>query len=128
MLFGVGLGLTIGSRIIGGMAGLYAAAAVALVVAVEARDAGLRAAGARFGRFVLTLLPGLLLAYLVMGLVWPWAVVDPLNPLRSLEYFSVFFEKPWKELFDGAVIAVPDMPRRYLPTCSRCRCRKCSWC
>jgi hypothetical protein len=43
-------------------------------------------------------------------------VVDPLNPLRSLEYFSVFFEKPWKELFAGRLIPVPDMPRTYLPT------------
>lgn len=115
-LFGIGLGLAIGSRIIGGMAGLYAAAAVALVVVVEAREAGLRAAAERLGRFILALLPGLVLAYLIMGLVWPWGVVDPLNPLRSLEYFSVFFEKPWKELFAGVPIAVPDMPRSYLPT------------
>jgi xanthosine utilization system XapX-like protein len=115
-VFGIGLGLTIGSRIIGGVAGLYAAAAVALVVAVEARGSGARVAGERLGRFILALLPGLVLGYLVMGLVWPWAVVGPLNPLRSLEYFSVFFEKPWKELFAGALIPVPDMPRRYLPT------------
>jgi hypothetical protein len=115
-LFGIGLGLTIGTRIIGGMAGLYAAAAVALIVAVETRDSGMRRARGRLGRFVLTLLPGLVLAYLVMGLVWPWSAVDPLNPLRALEYFSVFFEKPWKELFAGALIPVPEMPRRYLPT------------
>jgi hypothetical protein len=51
-----------------------------------------------------------------MGLVWPWGVAAPLNPLRALEYFSVFFEKPWRELFDGMLILVPDMPRRYLPT------------
>jgi hypothetical protein len=115
-LFGIGLGLTIGSRIIGGMAALYAAAALLLVVIAEARALEARAAATRFARFVLSLLPGLLLAYVVMGVVWPWGLVDPLNPFRSLEYFSVFFEKPWKELFDGAVIAVPDMPRRYVPT------------
>jgi hypothetical protein len=28
----------------------------------------------------------------------------------------VFFEKPWKELFAGNLIPVPDMPRSYLPT------------
>jgi hypothetical protein len=115
-LFGIGLGLTIGARVIGGMAGLYAAAAVALVFIVETHGTGVRVAGARLGGFILTLLPGLVLAYLVMGLVWPWSVVEPLNPLRSLEYFSVFFEKPWKELFAGALLAVPDMPRSYLPT------------
>src|SRR5712691_3798203 len=115
-LFGIGLGLTIGSRIIGGMAALYAAAAAALVVIEEARTLGVRIAGARIGRFVLTLTPGLILAYAVMGLVWPWAVVDPLNPFRSLAYFSVFFEKPWSEMFGGILVPVPEMPRSYVPT------------
>src|SRR5262245_13096414 len=83
-LFGIGLGLTIGSRIIGGMAVLYAAAAAAFQFGHEARRCGLRAAGGRLCDFVFWLLPGLALAYAVMSLVWPWAVVDPLNPLRSL--------------------------------------------
>jgi hypothetical protein len=42
-------------------------------------------------------------------------VVDPTNPIKALLYFSHFFEKPWREIFDGAFILVPDMPRRYLP-------------
>jgi hypothetical protein len=115
-LFGVGLGLTVGSRIIGGMAAIYAAAASALVLAAHARRDGMRIALAQFGRFVLAFLPALVLAYLVIGLVWPWAVVDPLNPFRSLAYFSVFFEKPWHELFGGSLVPVPDMPRSYVPT------------
>jgi hypothetical protein len=115
-LFGVGLGLTIGSRIIGGLAGLYMAAALALILVAEIRACGVRSATARVGGFVLALLPGLLIGYLVMALVWPWAVLDPLNPVHSLEYFSVFFEKPWKEMFGGALIPVPDMPRSYVPT------------
>jgi hypothetical protein len=115
-LFGIGLGLTIGSRIIGGMAAVYAAVAVALIIGHEARALGPRAAAERLGCCVLALLPGLVLAYVVMALVWPWAVVDPLNPFRSLTYFSVFFEKPWHELFGGALVPVPDMPRSYVPT------------
>jgi hypothetical protein len=51
-----------------------------------------------------------------MGLVWPWSVVSPLNPFRAVEYFSNFFEKPWRELFDGQLIPVIDMPRSYVPT------------
>ena len=51
-----------------------------------------------------------------MALVWPWSVVDPRNPLRAIEYFSRFFEEPWQELFGGALISVPDMPRSYVPT------------
>ena len=66
-------------------------------------------------RFVLTLLPSLVLAYAVMALIWPWSVVDPLNPLRAVAYFSHFFEKPWKEMFAGVPVAVPDMPRTYVP-------------
>jgi hypothetical protein len=42
-------------------------------------------------------------------------VVSPLNPLRAVAYFSHFFEKPWKEMFDGALLSVPDMPRSYVP-------------
>jgi hypothetical protein len=57
-----------------------------------------------------------LIAYAVMAVVWPWAVVDPLNPFRALAYFSHFFEKPWRELYDGATTLVIDMPRSYLPT------------
>jgi len=33
-----------------------------------------------------------------------------------VSYFSNFFEKPWKEMFDGALVSVPDMPWSYLPT------------
>jgi hypothetical protein len=51
-----------------------------------------------------------------MAIVWPWSVTEPLNPLRAAEYFSHFFEKPWNELFDGMVVPVPEMPRRYVPT------------
>ena len=62
------------------------------------------------------LLPGLILGYLVMGLIWPWSIMEPDNPFRALTYFSHFFEKPWKEMFDGALVSVPDMPWSYLPT------------
>jgi hypothetical protein len=51
-----------------------------------------------------------------MGLMWPWSILEPGNPLHALTYFSHFFEKPWKEMFDGALVSVPDMPWSYLPT------------
>jgi hypothetical protein len=38
------------------------------------------------------------------------------HPFKALTYFSHFFEKPWKEMFDGALVSVPDMPWSYLPT------------
>jgi 4-amino-4-deoxy-L-arabinose transferase-like glycosyltransferase len=114
-LVGVGFGLSFGSRIMGAFGLINALAAVALIVTVECRADGIRSAGARLGRFLLALLPFFVLAYAVMALVWPWSVVDPLNPFRAVEYFSHFFEKPWQELFDGQLISVPDMPRAYVP-------------
>jgi len=116
LLFGIGLGLTIGSRVIGGLSALYALAALVAILAGEIRLFGFRQTGRRLVTFVWTLLPGLVLAYLVMGLVWPWGVIAPLNPLRATFYFSQFFEKPWQELFAGALIPVVDMPRSYVPT------------
>lgn len=114
-LFSVGVGLAIGTRILGGFGAIYVAAALAFLVAMEWRELGRRQALTRFGHFVLRLLPWLIPAYAVMALIWPWSVVDPLNPVKALLYFSHFFEKPWREIFDGAFILVPDMPRRYLP-------------
>lgn len=116
LLFGLGLGLTIGTRVMGVIAGLYAGLALAYILAAEARVLGWRAARARTGRFALVLMPGFLFGYLLMGLLWPWAVTAPLNPLKALAYFSVFFEKPWREEFNGQLISVPDMPWTYLPT------------
>jgi hypothetical protein len=115
VLLGIGIGLTFGSRIMGGIAAVSAVAALILIVVIELRALGWREAAARLGRFMLALLPGLALAYVVMGFIWPWAVINPLNPVYALQYFSHFFEKPWPELFDGAVLAVPDMPRSYVP-------------
>jgi hypothetical protein len=116
VLLGLGIGVTIGTRVIGAIAGLYGAAALLLVVAIEWRRLGAKAALARGARFVLWLLPALPIAYGVMALLWPWATLAPLNPLVAFEYFSHFFEKPWRELFAGALIPVPNMPWRYLPT------------
>src|SRR5580704_241689 len=115
-LTGVGFGLSIGSRVMGGFGVLDLTGALALLALIEARLEGLRPAAARLGRFILSLLPAAVLAYAVMGLVWPWSVVDPLNPLRAVAYFSRFFEQPWHELFAGALVTVTDMPRSYVPT------------
>jgi 4-amino-4-deoxy-L-arabinose transferase-like glycosyltransferase len=115
-LTGTGFGLSIGSRIMGGFGGVDLAGALALLAVLEARLDGLRPAAARLGRCLLSLLPALVLAYALMALVWPWSVIDPLNPWRAVAYFSHFFEQPWRELFAGELVLVPDMPRSYVPT------------
>jgi hypothetical protein len=115
-LCGTGMGLAIGARVLGGFAVANALLPVPLIAAVRWRAIGAKAALSECGSFVVPLIPAAILAYLVMGLVWPWSVVSPLNPFRAVEYFSNFFEKPWRELFDGQLIPVIDMPRSYVPT------------
>ena len=115
-LCGIGVGLAVGSRVMGGFAVLDALLPLLFIVAVRSRASAPKPALAECGSFLLAFLPGVILAYLVMGLVWPWSVVAPLNPFHAVEYFSNFFEKPWRELFDGQLIPVPDMPRSYVPT------------
>ena len=116
VLVGAGFGLAFGSRIMGAFGAIDALAVLAFIFAIDCRARGIRSAVASLGHFVVALVPAMVLAYAVMALVWPWSVGDPLNPLRAVEYFSRFFEKPWQELFDGRVISVPDMPRSYVPT------------
>lgn len=115
-LCGIGIGLSVGARVLGGFAVLNAFLPLFLIVAVRARAGGFKSALGECGTFLLAFIPAAVLAYLIMGLVWPWSVTAPANPFRAVEYFSKFFEKPWRELFDGQLIPVTDMPRRYVPT------------
>ncbi len=115
-LCGIGIGLAIGSRIMGGFAVLDAVLPLPLIIAIRSPVVTPKAALAECGLFLTPFIPAALLAYLVMGLAWPWSVASPLNPFHAVDYFSNFFEKPWRELFDGQLIPVIDMPRSYVPT------------
>jgi hypothetical protein len=115
-LCGIGVGLAVGARVLGGFAVLDALLPLPLILAIRWRANGLRPALAECGFFLFAFIPGVILAYVVMGLVWPWSVVSPLNPFHAVEYFSNVFEKPWRELFGGQLIPVTDMPRSYAPT------------
>ena len=116
LIVGLGAGLSIGSRILGGLALLYALIGFMPLFLEELRTQGKREALRRLLHLVYVLLPGLVLGYLVMGLIWPWSIIEPGHPFQAVTYFSHFFEKPWKEMFDGALVSVPDMPWSYLPT------------
>ena len=116
LILGLGAGLSIGCRVLGGLTLIYALAGFIPLLINEVRTHGSREAAHRFFHVVYVLLPGLVLAYLVMGLIWPWSILEFKNPLHAVTYFSHFFEKPWKEMFDGALVSVPDMPWSYLPT------------
>jgi Dolichyl-phosphate-mannose-protein mannosyltransferase len=116
LIVGVGAGLSLGSRVLGGLALLYAVIGFVPLFLEEFRTQGARESVRRFAHVLYVLLPSLILGYLIMGLIWPWSVIQLGNPFRALTYFSTFFEKPWKEMFDGALVSVPDMPWSYLPT------------
>src|SRR5215468_11770296 len=73
-LTGAGFGLAIGSRVMGGFGVINAFAALALLVTIDARQDGLRSAAAKLGRFVLAMLPGVILTLVVIALIWPWVV------------------------------------------------------
>jgi hypothetical protein len=115
LLLGLGFGLSIGSRIMGGFAVVGALAALALVVAAEGQAQGMSHAATRLGRFLRAVLPAVVIAAATMALVWPWSVLDPRNLPRTVYYFSQFFEKPWRELYGGELILATEMPRSYVP-------------
>lgn len=115
-LCGVGVGLAIGSRVLGGFALLEAILPLTLIVGLRSRSRGLTAAAAESGTFLISFIPAAFLGCLIMGLVWPWSVAAPLNLFRAVHYFSHDFETPWRELFDGRLIPIIDMPRGYVPT------------
>lgn len=115
VLLGLGLGLAFGTRVLAVIMAPAVAAALLLIVATDARANGIKSAVSNAVQFVWVLLPALALGYIIMGLLWPWSIMSPLNPLRAAEYFDTFFEKPWEELYQGHQIPVPDMPWTYLP-------------
>lgn len=116
LIVGLGAGLSLGSRILGGLALVYALTGFVPLLLEEVHTHSAREAAHRFVHVIYVLLPALVFGYLVMGLIWPWSIMEPANPFQAVTYFSHFFEKPWKEMFDGALVSVPDMPWSYLPT------------
>jgi hypothetical protein len=60
------------------------------------------------------LLPALLLAYVIMILGWPWAALEPLNPIRGLLAFSQF-QYGIRTVLAGHVYEMADVPRSYVP-------------
>jgi len=116
LIIGIGAGCAMGCRILAGLTLIYALIGFTPLFVEEWHNNGAGESMRRLLRVIYLLLPGLAFGYLIMGLIWPWSILEPANPLRALTYFSHFFEKPWKEMFDGAMISVPDMPWSYLPT------------
>jgi hypothetical protein len=111
--FGVFAGAALGIRVLGLL--LVAYAAMAILLSVPRPWIGHGGERLRFvGRAVLSFVPPLLLAYLIMILAWPWAALSPLNPLRGLLAFSEF-QYSIRTLLAGQVYDMAHVPRLYVP-------------
>ena len=84
LIVGFGAGLSIGCRILGGLALVYAVVGFLPLLIDEVRTQGAREAARRFAHVVYVLVPGLAFGYLVMGLMWPWSILEPGNPLHGV--------------------------------------------
>src|SRR5438105_9917738 len=84
LIVGLGAGLSIGCRILGGLALVYAIVGFLPLLIGEVRTQGTREALHRFAHVLYVLLPGLVLGYLIMGLIWPWSIIEPANPFHAL--------------------------------------------
>lgn len=115
VLVGVAIGAAFGTRILAVVAAPYVAFGLIMIAAADLPALRGRASAKRLAHFLVRMLPALVIAYLIMALLWPWSAVEPLNPLHAAIYFDSFFEKPWRELYQGAAIPVTEMPPDYLP-------------
>lgn len=64
---------------------------------------------------LLWFVPGLLIAYAIMIVAWPWSALAPLNPIRGLISFGDFGYNI-RTLLDGHVYRMATVPRWYVPT------------
>ena len=110
-VFGLLAGMALGIRVLGLLLVIYAG--LAIVLYLPRQEAG--RARLRFAlNSALRLLPALMLAYAIMILAWPWAALDPLNPIRGLLSFSEF-HYAIRTVVDGQVYEMAKVPRLYVP-------------
>jgi hypothetical protein len=114
LLFGALSGCALGIRVLGLFAVSYAGFVV-LAYAPFAGIAGWRRTLAFVTRSALTLLPALLIAYVIMVAMWPWASLALLNPVRAI-YAFVNVNYPINTILDGRVYRMAEVPRWYVPT------------
>jgi hypothetical protein len=109
--FGLLAGAALGERVLGLLLVIYVGFAIVLYLP--------RASGGRMRlgftvKSLVSVLPALLLAYVIMILAWPWAALAPLNPIRGLLAFSEF-NYSIRTMLDGKVYDMADVPRLYVP-------------
>ena len=111
--FGALAGAALGTRVIGLLLVIYVGFAVVLYLP-RPWIGHARARWRFLNESVLRILPGLILAYLIMILAWPWAALAPLNPIRGLLAFSEF-DFAIRTVLVGQVYEMANVPRLYVP-------------
>ncbi len=112
---GLTLGLALGIRVAAVLVGPYLLVAVTLFLWGEWRETGdRRLVQAHLWTAVRQLTPAAVIAYLIMGLFWPWGVMSPFNPFKALQDFS---KLPINidTLVAGIWVKATQVPRDYLP-------------
>jgi hypothetical protein len=111
--FGVLTGAALGIKVLGLLLVGYVGIAVVLNIPAPIVCAPLPTA-----RFVADslarFLPGLLIAYLIMLIAWPWSALAPLNPFRALFSFADFHYNI-RTVLAGVVYRMATVPRLYVP-------------
>jgi hypothetical protein len=112
--FGIVLGLTLAIRV-GAVLGIfYLAVGVLLFVALVMRRDGIKPALMDARQILIALLPAMPVAYGLMAIFWPWAVLNPLNPLEALRVVS-HYPINIDTLFMGQLVQSNNPPALYLP-------------
>lgn len=112
---GLALGCTLAVRAGGLVLGVYLAAAAAGWLLWRLARTGRRQIGADLWNLCASLLPAVVLAWLIMLLAWPWAQHHPLaGPFNALFELG-HFKWPGQVLLAGREVTASTLPWQYLP-------------
>ena len=111
LMFGLMAGCALGLR----ATGLLLIGYAGLVVLLRSTQAETWTGRVAFvGTTMLHALPAAVLAYLIMIVAWPWAALEPLNPIRGLLAFA-HFHYGIQTLAFGQIYEMGEVPRWYIP-------------
>ena len=111
LLFGLLAGCALGLR----ATGLLLVGYGGLLLLLRSAEVATWPERARFvGSTMLRALPAAALAYLIMIAAWPWAVLEPLNPVRAILAFA-HFHYGIQTLAFGQIYDMGEVPRWYIP-------------
>src|SRR5581483_3550269 len=104
--FGLTVGVALGLRATGLLMPCYA---VAVILVQAGRHVDWRKCLFTASRSLLRFAPAFVLAYLLMIGAWPWAALEPLNPVRAIAAFAQF-HYPIRTVMAGQVYLMNEVP------------------